>query len=502
MTKIHKLFISFLSFILCIFIFAGCTSNTKIKKKDNEKNIKTSTSTISTNDYSKVFEKNKVINIKININKNDLKSMLKDPVAEKYYSADVSVNDKEIKNVGFRTKGFSSLRTVASSDSDRYSFKLKFDKYDKNQTLDGLDSLVLNNSYHDPSYMREYFTYDALSSIGGITPYYTYANVYINNKLYGFYVAIESISDSFVKRTASNPDDANLYKADNEDCTLLKNMDLDNLVLKYGNDKKKKYIKKLIKSLTSMKNGNKGNIESILDVDSALKAMALNTVTGNYDSYNGSKAHNYFLLLDNGKLKFICWDFNMSMGSFYEDEGASVAVPIEKPVFNIDIAKRPLINKLLQVKEYKEKYLKYVEDLINYFQDFDDKISNLSSLISPYVENDPNPFYNFDEYKENLIKSNVDLEEKANLSLNPTDDFNDLGDLPALKNNTSLTAGTSINKNKKAKTKEKKSTTTKKTNSSVNDNNDTISTDVVSINDYITQRINDIKAQLSTKKIN
>lgn len=498
MAKLHKLFLSIFSIILCFITLSACTSNSK---KVSKKNIKTSTSTVN-NDYSKIFNKNKVMNIKININENDFKSMLKDPVAEKFYSADVSIDGNKVKNVGFRTKGFSSLRTVATSNSNRYSFKIKFDKYNKNQTLNGLNSLVLNNSYHDPSYMREYFTYDALSYIGGITPYYNYANVYINNKLYGFYLVIESISDSFVKRTAANIDSANLYKADNEDCTLLNNMDLNNLKLKYGNDKKKKHIKKLIKTLTSMKNGNKGNIESILDVDSALKAIALNTVTGNYDSYNGSKAHNYYLLYDNGKFKFICWDFNMSIGGFYEDEGASVSVPIEEPVFNIDITKRPLISKLLQVDEYKEKYSKYLDELITYFEDFDNKILKVSSLIDPYVKSDPSAFYSYEKYKENLEKSNIDLEEKAKLAINPTNDFNDLGNLPALKNKTGLTEDSSKTNNKNNKNEKKsKSKSSKKSDSSVNIHNIDICQDVVSINDYMTQRINDIKTQLATRGI-
>ena len=71
------------------------------------------------------------------------------------------------------TKGFSSLTMVASSTSDRYGFKIKTDKYEKGQTLNGLDMFVLNGSFSDASYMREYLTYAAGEYLGTITPFVT-----------------------------------------------------------------------------------------------------------------------------------------------------------------------------------------------------------------------------------------------------------------------------------------------------------------------------------------
>ena len=62
MSKLHKLFLSIFSIILCFITLSACTSN---RKKVNENNIKTSTSTVN-NNYSKIFNKNKVMNIKIN----------------------------------------------------------------------------------------------------------------------------------------------------------------------------------------------------------------------------------------------------------------------------------------------------------------------------------------------------------------------------------------------------------------------------------------------------
>lgn len=98
------------------------------------------------------------------------------------------------------------------TDSDRYSFRLKFDKYDKKQTLLGLDKMVLNNNFSDPSYIREYLHYEALRSVGVDAPLTVFTNLYINGELYGFYVGVEAIDDSYLERTyGENYDDGVLY---------------------------------------------------------------------------------------------------------------------------------------------------------------------------------------------------------------------------------------------------------------------------------------------------
>ena len=65
------------------------------------------------------------------------------------------------------------------------------------------------------------------------------------------------------------------------------------------------YTKLYDEVLNNTTEDNKEELEAILDVDSVLKAIAINTVMGNYDSYNGSKAHNYYLLYSDGKFSYI-----------------------------------------------------------------------------------------------------------------------------------------------------------------------------------------------------
>ncbi len=185
----------------------GCTSTNPVNNGDTGQQ----TSSTKTSDYASIFEKDSIIDIKVQVADEDWKSMLDNPTAEEYKNATVTVDGVTLKNVGFRTKGNLTLRSVAGSDSDRYSFRIKMDKYEEGQNLLGLDELVVNNMYSDPSYLREYLSYEALREIGATVPQAVFANIYINDELYGFYLCVEAIDDSFLKNNFGS-NDGNLYK--------------------------------------------------------------------------------------------------------------------------------------------------------------------------------------------------------------------------------------------------------------------------------------------------
>ena len=100
-----------------------------------------------------------------------------------------------------------------------------------------------------------------------------------------------------------------------------------------------------------------------------------------------------------------------------EDGGASVTVSIDEPIYGVDASKRPLITKLLSVDEYKEKYYGYLNELVTYFDDFENTVSELSNFIKPYVENDPTAFYSIEKFEENITASGTDLSKIENKRL-------------------------------------------------------------------------------------
>lgn len=424
-----KSFVSFVLILALILTLSACSSSKTVSNQDSAASLNILSDTAKI--YGTTFGQGSIVDINIEISDADWQDMTANAKDEEYHSVNITVNGTTVSNAGFRTKGFSSLMAVSNSDSDRYGFKVKFDEYVDDQTLNGLDTLVLNASFADPSYMREYLTYSAHASLGGLTPCLTYSRLSINGELFGFYLCIEAYDDSFVERYSS-ADDTVLYKAVSENCTLMSSDDGSGFDVQYGKDDSKSNIKNLIEVLNKTTSDNKADLEAVLDIDSVLKAIAVNTVTGNYDSYNGSKAHNYYLMYSGGKFTYIGWDYNMSIGGFSEDNGASVDVDILSPVYNVELAQRPLIGKLLAIDKYKERYLGYIDSLTNYFADFENTVSKIAASIRADVEKDPSAFYTITEFESNIIASGTDLSQVQN-NMNPGKDGNipGNGQLPA-----------------------------------------------------------------------
>ncbi|WP_252247483.1 CotH kinase family protein [Clostridium sp. ZBS4] len=195
----HKWYISITSMILAvIFIFSLVVSN--------------ETSSIAQKKLSTVLDKESITNIDIDIDDSDWNWLIENALNEEFRSCNITINGETFYNVGIRPKGNTSLTSVASDDTtDRYSFKIKFDKYVDGQTYHGLESIVLNNIIQDSTYMKEYITYDLYESLGVATPEMSYSNITVNNENWGLYLAIEVIDERYLENNFGS-NEGNLYK--------------------------------------------------------------------------------------------------------------------------------------------------------------------------------------------------------------------------------------------------------------------------------------------------
>ena len=161
---------------------------------------------------SALFDTDKVLDINIRIDEDDWQTMLDNAINEEYVSYDVEIGGKTFTNVGIRPKGNTSLSSIVSDpDSDRYSFKLEFDKYVEGQTCFGLDKLVLNNNYADATNMKEAIVYDMYRFLGADASLYNYAILSVNGEYFGIYLALEAVEESFMLRNYGAANGA-LYK--------------------------------------------------------------------------------------------------------------------------------------------------------------------------------------------------------------------------------------------------------------------------------------------------
>ena len=169
-----------------------------------------------------MFDTSYVHKINVEISDGDWKDLTENPLDKTKYSINVTIDGEEIKNVSFATKGNASLSQVASSDSDRYSFKINFGKFEDGQTYKGLDKLNLNNIMSDATYMKDYLSYLIMRKAGVSASLTSFAELSINGEVHGLYIAIEDVSDSFLERN-SGDDDGALYKPETERLSNMRN---------------------------------------------------------------------------------------------------------------------------------------------------------------------------------------------------------------------------------------------------------------------------------------
>lgn len=162
---------------------------------------------------TKLFDDSRVHTVNIEISEENWNSLQENATNEEYELCDVTVDGETLDNVAIRPKGNSSLSSVASSDSERYSFKIEFDKYNDGLSYHGLDKLNLNNIISDNTYLKDYLSYDMMKYMGVDAPLTCFVKVSVNGEYFGLYLAVEGVEEAFVSRNYGT-DEGTLYKPD------------------------------------------------------------------------------------------------------------------------------------------------------------------------------------------------------------------------------------------------------------------------------------------------
>lgn len=367
-----------------------------------------------------IFNKNEIIKLDIDIDESHFTEMIQKPSEKTYYKCNISINGETFYDIGIRTKGNSSLKSLDEKDSEgRYSFKLEFDHYDPTATCYGLDKMSLNNVIFDATYMKEYMSYEILSQAGVNTPLYSYAEISVNGEKKGLYLAVENIEESFIERCYGDTKGM-LYKPD----YTKEGSFYDGTDLAYKDDNAESYstifntavfknptnedYNKVIKALKHLDSSE--NIEDYIEVTEVIKYIAANIFLMNDDSYFGYQPHNYYLYERDGKLTMLPWDYNLAFGGFLLiEENDDATKIINRPIDSVtplnSWEKRPMIKRILKVEKYKEKYYEQLLDIIeNYFQsgEYIKTIEQVEKLIDSSVENDNTAFYEYKQFKDSL----------------------------------------------------------------------------------------------------
>ncbi len=350
--------------------------------------------------YGDLFDQSNVHSIKIDMPASEWNSLKQNAQAEEYHPADITIDGVTLKNVAIRAKGFSSLSSISSSGGEKFSLRINLDKYEKYQNYHGLTEFCINNFYGDPSAMRDILCYNAMHELDTYAPETAYTDVYMNGSLFSFYLLCEVPSDTMSERFSTD-NDATLYKADEVTCTFETNQNLSGFSVKFGPDESMAHITEVANAVNKVTPDNYKFIEDIVDVPSFLKGFAVNAYMCNYDSYNGMMAHNYYLLWNNGKMSYVGWDYNLSLGAFMGG-ASSVNSDIKTALYNTNAAQRPLVAKLLAVTEYYNMYVDYVKQIASMYSDAQTTVNQKASLIRDHIKADPRYLFTAEQFESNI----------------------------------------------------------------------------------------------------
>ena len=159
---------------------------------------------------SLLFDQSRVHTIEITMENWD--EFIAGAVSEEYSACTLVIDGENMGEVGIRAKGNTSLSSVATLGSSRYSFKVEFNHYVKGKSYHGLDKLSLNNLIQDATMMKDYLAYTLMAKMDVPSPLCSYAQIVVNGEVWGLYLAVEGVEDSFLDRNGMTKGE--LYKPD------------------------------------------------------------------------------------------------------------------------------------------------------------------------------------------------------------------------------------------------------------------------------------------------
>ncbi len=333
--------------------------------------------------------------------------------------ADLIIDGSSYDSVGVRYKGFSSV----SVNRVKNPFNIKLDYVIDGQDHNGVDKVKLSNVIHDPSFVREVLTYEIAANYLPSAKA-NYANVYINDTLWGLYTNVQAVNKVFLNDHFGNKYNP-FFKCNPENLDVTPGGENSNLSNAHGNDSldyepyytlKSNYGWEALYNLIDTLNNYSDSIEKILNVDRTLWMHALNYTLVNFDSYIGY-GQNYYLYKDNaGQFNTLLWDLNMSFGSFRLTDASSIYFS----GFNISqaqnmdpllhytqfsVSPRPLLRNLFLSERNRKMYLAHIRTIVNENfanQSYAVRSQYFQNLIATSVQNDTNKFYSYADFIANL----------------------------------------------------------------------------------------------------
>jgi len=333
------------------------------------------------------FNDNELTEITVTMDPADLSAMLADPFNNTYRQCTVHIvnsqTDTTVFDVAIRPRG------NTSRGATKKSWKLKFNEFIPGREVFGLEKLNLNGHQNDPSVVRGKLAWDIFNNFGVPSPRAGMVHLVINDGslVDDVYINVEQIDDEFLAAWFGD-DTGNLYqcryKGERADLRYVSPGDaatyqnLGNPTYELENDSGLNQFVDLADFISFIESANDtdfaAQINSRFNVDTFLRAMAVDCVNGHWDDlWHG--ANNYYLYLNpqNGVFEYITYDLDNTYGIdfFSIDWATRPPETFGDNGFGWDFsspfgggAEPPLVRRIFNIPAYQDQYFRYVRQLV------------------------------------------------------------------------------------------------------------------------------------------
>lgn len=353
--------------------------------------------------------------------------------------ATMTVDGVVYDSVGVRFKGQTSY--FMAQNSQKKSFNLTVDYANPDQKLMGYKTLNLNNSFQDPSFLREvFYQHQIRRHIPAAKS--NFVKLYLNGQYWGIYPNVQQLNKDFLREWFFSADGIN-WRADQPDGTTTgpgpggggPGWGDGTAALNYlGSDTaqyQKYYTLKsseldnpwdyLVATCNALNTTPAAELPDVLpdflDIDRTLWHLATEIAFSDDDSYVYKGKMDYYVYYEpeTGRMTPLEYDGNSVM---------EMNFVTWSPFYNASKVNYPLLNKLLAVPMWRQRYLAHLRTIIDDEMDpavCNAMLDNYKSMIDSLVKADTKkPYTNTQFDSELAVLKNFISSRRTNL-LNNTE---------------------------------------------------------------------------------
>jgi len=289
------------------------------------------------------------------------------------------------------------IRGNTSRSAGKKQFRISFNTYRKGQNLEGISDLNLYGMHNDPSISRAKVYYELSERVGAPAARAAHVNLYFNGQFRGVYLNVEHLNEDFMQvrfaqdygnlfkclwpadltYRSNNPNDYKFTSGGRRAYDLMTNTTADDYTR----------FALLVRTLTQTSSSQiYCQLDSILDIESALLTLATDLSSGHWDSYYNK---NNFYLYDHPvdrRFRFLPYDTDNTFGIQWGGPNYRTLSPYSFTPGE----SRPLYDKLMANSETRDIYSFYLRKLANRqaqpsFLGF---VDSLRDRIAPFAQLD------------------------------------------------------------------------------------------------------------------